>query len=218
MKKKTKKNLKYLFRLFWIFVIGSIVGFIYENILVFCQKGTFILRQGLLYGPFIPIYGIGAVVYEMVVPKMRNAVQVFFYTMFLGGVVEYIGSYLQEVLFGTISWDYHWVTINFNGRTSMLHAFYWGVAGVIYYLIINPWFDKIIVSNITQKVMIITAFVVVIITSDVLLSWVAMVRQKERILEKPPATAIDRFLDKYYPDEKIDKIYTNKIVKVEKCL
>lgn len=106
MKKKTKKNLKFAFRLFWIFIIGSVVGFIYENILVLFQKGHFELRQGLLYCPLIPVYGVGAVIYELIVPKMKNTVEVFVDTMFLGGVTEYICSYLQEVLFGTISWDY----------------------------------------------------------------------------------------------------------------
>ena len=41
--------------LFWIFIIGSIAGFIFEITVVFFQKGHFELRQGLIYGPFIPV-------------------------------------------------------------------------------------------------------------------------------------------------------------------
>lgn len=216
MKKKTKKNLKFMFRLFWIFIIGSIVGFFYENILVLFQKGHFELRQGLLYGPLIPVYGVGAVIYELIVPKMKNTAQVFVDTMFLGGVTEYICSYLQEVLFGTISWDYHWVTINFNGRTSLLHAFYWGMAGVVFYHIIHPWFEKVISSTISQKAMVVTSIFAIFVATDILVSWSASIRQKERVLEIPAVTAIDRFLDEYYPDERIDKIYTNKIVTIDR--
>ena len=218
MKKKTKKNLKFAFRLFWIFMIGSLFGFIYENILVLFQKGHFELRQGLLYGPLIPVYGVGAVIYELIVPKMKNTVEVFVDTMFLGGVTEYICSYLQEVLFGTISWDYHWVTINFNGRTSMLHAFYWGLAGVAFYHIVHPWFNKIITSEITRKAITITSVLAVIVVADVLISWGASMRQKERVLEMPARTSLDRFFDTYYPDDRIDRIYTNKIVTVDRCI
>ena len=190
----------------------------YENILVILQKGHFELRQGLLYGPFIPVYGIGAVVYEILVPKMKNGIQVFFYTMILGGITEYVCSYLQEVLFGTISWDYHWVFINFNGRTSILHAFYWGIAGVLFYKIIHPWFNKIMDKEITSRSILITDMVVVFIVMDVLVSWFALMRQSERVLDIPPQTVVDRFLDEYYPDEKIDKIYTNKITTARSVL
>lgn len=215
--KKKEKEIEYLIRLFWIFIIGSIVGFIYENVLVLFQKGHFELRQGLLYGPFIPVYGIGAVVYELVVPKMKNSIEVFIYTMFFGGVTEYVCSYLQEVLFGTISWDYSWVCINFNGRTSILHAFYWGIAGVLFFKIVHPWFDKAINKKTTWKLIVTTSVLFTIILMDVLISWTAVARQKERILNEPANTSIDRFLDKHYPDDRIDKVYTNKIVKINAC-
>ena len=71
MKTKKSTDMKYLARLFWIFIVGSLVGFAYENILVLCQKGHFILRQGLLYGPLIPVYGVGAVIYELTIPILK---------------------------------------------------------------------------------------------------------------------------------------------------
>lgn len=57
-----KKILKEIIIIFWIFIIGSILGYIYEMILVFFQKGYFESRQGLIYGPFTPVYGIGGIV------------------------------------------------------------------------------------------------------------------------------------------------------------
>ena len=174
--------------------------------MVLCQKGHFILRQGLLYGPLIPVYGVGAVIYELTIPKMESHLKAFFYSMFFGAVTE--------VLFGTISWDYHWVTINFNGRTSLLHAFYWGLAGVIFYDIIHPWFDKIMNKPFTMKVKVITVITLIFIVVDVGLSGLACYRQKERVEEIQAKNNLDKFLDKHYPDEKIDKIYTNKILKV----
>lgn len=214
MEAKKSSDIKYLARLFWIFIVGSLVGFVYENILVLCQKGHFILRQGLLYGPLIPVYGVGAVIYELTIPKMESHLKSFFYSMFFGAVTEYACSYIQEVLFGTISWDYHWVTINFNGRTSLLHAFYWGLAGVIFYDIIHPWFDKIMNKPFTMKVKVITVITLIFIVVDVGLSGLACYRQKERVEEIQAKNNLDKFLDKHYPDEKIDKIYTNKILKV----
>lgn len=212
--KEDEKN-KYLLRLFWIFIVGSLVGFAYENILVLFQKGHFELRQGLLYGPLIPVYGVGAIVYEIIVPKMKNSMQVFLYTMFLGGITEYIFSYLQEVLFGTISWDYHWLRLNLNGRTSLLHSFYWGIAGVIFYKLIHPGFDKLINREITKKILVVSIILAIFIILDIIISWAAAVRQTQRILDIPPQNRFDKILDEYYPDERIDKIFTNKIVKIK---
>ena len=102
-----KKIKNELIILFWLFIIGSIAGFIFEITVVFFQKGHFELRQGLIYGPFIPVYGIGAMFYYIVLSKIKikNKVQIFLITMILGGITEYLCSFIQEKAFGTISWD-----------------------------------------------------------------------------------------------------------------
>ena len=62
---KDNKLIKEIMKIFWIFVIGCIIGYITEMIVVFVQKGFFESRQGLIYGPFTPVYGIGAVMYYL---------------------------------------------------------------------------------------------------------------------------------------------------------
>ena len=52
---KNKEILKELIVIFWIFIIGSILGYIFEMIVVLFQKGFFESRQGLIYGPFTPV-------------------------------------------------------------------------------------------------------------------------------------------------------------------
>ena len=97
MKQETKN---YLIKLFWIFIIASIIGCIVETIVCIVQKGHFEIRQGVIYGPFIPVYGAGAVLFYIFVPKIVGAtanntknisnIKIFIYTMILGGVTEYI--------------------------------------------------------------------------------------------------------------------------------
>lgn len=72
--------------LFWLFILGSMIGYIYEMIVVLFQKGYFESRQGLIYGPFTPVYGIGMILYYLVLKSMdtRNKVKIFFVTMLLG--------------------------------------------------------------------------------------------------------------------------------------
>ena len=60
-----KKVLQELIIIFWIFMIGSIIGYLVEMAVALVQKGCFESRQGLLYGPFTPVYGAGAVLYYL---------------------------------------------------------------------------------------------------------------------------------------------------------
>lgn len=47
-------------KIFWVFLIGSILGYIIEMIVGLVQNGHFVSRQGLLFGPFIQVYGVGS--------------------------------------------------------------------------------------------------------------------------------------------------------------
>lgn len=150
---KKENILKELIIIFWLFIIGSILGYIFEMIVVLFQKGYFESRQGLIYGPFTPVYGIGAIIYYLVLNqvKTRNKLKIFFITMILGGATEYISSFIQEKAFGTISWDYSYLMFNLNGRTSLLHCTYWGIAGVLYVTFIEPINRKIKTNNRYKK-------------------------------------------------------------------
>ena len=198
--------------IFWIFIIGSIAGFIFEITVVFFQKGHFELRQGLIYGPFIPVYGIGAMCYYIVLSKIKikNKVQIFLITMILGGITEYLCSFIQEKAFGTISWDYSYLPFNINGRTSLLHCIYWGIGGVLYITYIEPLLNKMIDKTNMKAFDLITIILSIFIVFDISISWMAADRQTERKNDIEPQNHLDLFLDKNYPDEYMNRIFNNK--------
>lgn len=208
-KDKIKEELTILF---WIFIIGSIAGFIFEITVVFFQKGHFELRQGLIYGPFIPVYGIGAMLYYVVLNKikLKNKLQIFLITMLLGGLTEYLCSFMQEKLFGTISWDYSYLPFNINGRTSLLHCIYWGIGGILYVTYIEPLIEKMREKINKNSIRIITIILAIFMIFDITISWMAAERQIERKSNIEPENTIDLFFDEYYPDEYIDRIFNNK--------
>ena len=45
--------------LFLIFLTGCLVGWIYEEIFYWVTEGM-LRNRGILYGPWLPIYGVGA--------------------------------------------------------------------------------------------------------------------------------------------------------------
>lgn len=199
-------------KVFWIFMIGNIFGYLLETITVLVTTGEFAIRQGLVYGPFIPVYGIGAVIYYLTFNnvKTNKIVLIFLIGMLLGGITEYLCSFIQEKLFHTISWDYSNLPFNLNGRTSLQHCIYWGLVGIFYKKIVQPLIDKIENLLKYKASKIITVCVITFMTFNITISCLAAERQFERYKNIEPKNKIDQFLDIYYSDELMDNIYSNK--------
>lgn len=200
-----------LTKIFWIFLIGSILGYGIEVIVGLVQNGHFVSRQGLLFGPFIQVYGVGLVAYYLVISNIRKKsyIKIFFITMLLGGIVEYLFSYFQETWFGTVSWDYSNLLFNIDGRTSLLHCLYWGIGGVLFVRFILPLIRNLNEWCKNTNFRFITAFLVLFITFDIVMSGMAGLRQLERKNNIAANGYIDNFFDEYYPDEKLEQIYSN---------
>ena len=56
-------------KLFIFFVLGCLIGTYYEEVLWFIKYGEITTRQGLIYGPFSPIYGVGVLAFVLLLGK-----------------------------------------------------------------------------------------------------------------------------------------------------
>lgn len=199
-------------KVFIIFMIGSVIGYVVEMIVALVQNGYIESRQGLLYGPFTPVYGIGIIVYYIFFTKIktRDKKIVFLLSMLIGGITEYLCSFIQEKVFGTVSWDYSEWFFNINGRTTLIHCTYWGIAGLLYVSYIEPLIPKIenVIRN--NHVRVITSCLVICMVLNITISTMAALRQKERIEDVQASGTLDMFLDKNYPNEYMDRVFANK--------
>lgn len=205
-----KKIINYIIKIFWIFVIGSVFGFFAEMGYALVYTRALEIRQGLIYGPFIQIYGMGAVAYYILISKIKEPKKAFISGMVMGGSLEYLCSFFQEIFFGTISWDYSHLFMNLNGRTSLLYCVYWGIIAILYMKMIYPAFQKMEPLIDKMSVRVVTVFFMLFMVFDITISCMAGNRQQERRQNIPADGAIDEFLDRAYPDELLDRIYNNK--------
>ncbi len=206
--------MKKFFKIFWVFIIGCLAGYILEVTWHFILTRGFQTRQGLIYGPFAPVYGLGTLAFYLVLPKIKNIFNIFWVSALLGGITEYLCSYFQEKLFGTISWDYSGLFMNLDGRTSITYCILWGILGIIFVKFIYPYIEKLFNKmNMTVITKFVTAFAVVFMVFNISISSLAARRQYERREHIAPENEIDEFLDEHYPDEFMNKVYANKIEK-----
>lgn len=208
--KKKNRVINIIMKVFWIFVIGSIFGFFAEIIYAFIYTRDLEIRRGLIYGPFIQIYGIGALAYYILISKIQEPKKVFFIGMLMGGFLEYLCSFFQELFFGTISWDYTHEFLSINGRTCFIYCLYWGIIAILYLKFAYPLLNKIDFIIEYKQMKILTIFLMLFMTFDITISCMAAVRQQERRNAIPASGMVDQFLDKYYTDTFLDSIYNNK--------
>ncbi len=193
----------------WIFLVGSIFGVIMETIISYFQYGAFESRRGLIYGPLNPVYGFGAVIFMIFLVKYKNPLKVFFGGMLLGGGFEYFCSLIQEVIFGTTSWDYSAYAFNIDGRTSLSIMICWGLIALLFVFVIYPPISKLIEKLPIRIGNILSILLIIFLLLDCAISITACLRQTERSKGIEPSNKVEMFLDKHFPDERLNAIFEN---------
>lgn len=203
-------------KLFLVFVIASILGAFYEEILnlvrVYLATGVinYEVRRGVIYGPFSPVYGAGAVGMVLLLAKPNYSyLKTYLYGGLLGGFFEYLISFLQEVFTHTTSWDYSQKFLNINGRTTIPFMLVWGLFSLLFVKIIYPYFSKW-VEMISPKIGTICFYIIFIFLSlDMLISWSALIRSSLRRNDIKAVGPVGRFYDRVYPDHVLAKSFPN---------
>lgn len=196
-------------KLFWIFMIGNVVGFILETIYALVTTFHFQVRVGLVFGPFIPVYGMGAVAITLILSRLYNQKDflIFLASMFIGGAFEYICSFLQQAVFGTVSWEYSDSPFNVGGRTNLMFSFFWGILGLVWVKDLYPAISREIQKIPKRPGRIVTVVVSVLMAVDILLSVGAVYRRSERVNEIPATNVVQEFFDTCFPDSYLDFIF-----------
>ena len=109
-----KENTDRLCYLFLIFLTGCLVGWVYEEIFYWFTEGL-LRNRGILYGPWLPVYGIGALGIYALKPVKKHPVPLFFLCALAAGIVEYIIGFAGLRLFGLRLWDYRELFLNLGG-------------------------------------------------------------------------------------------------------
>lgn len=200
-----------IYKLILLLAIGSFAGVIVEMLWCYLTRGYFESRRGLVYGPFNLLYGAGAVLLTLTLYRFRNRGYAW---SFLGGftvgsLLEYLCSWLQELLLGSRSWDYSNMPFNLNGRICLAYSVFWGVLGVLWIKDIYPRAAKLILKIPNSAGRKITIFVAVFLAVNAAVTAVALARWSLRIEGKTAQNAFTEFIDERFPDERMERIFAN---------
>ena len=128
-----------------IFFALSFIGWIWEVSLHMITYGEFVNR-GVLFGPWLPIYGTGSVLILLLLNKFRkNPPLEFISAITLCGLVEYFTGYYLEITHnGQRWWDYTGYYLNLHGRICAEGLLTFGLGGMLIVYVLAPVLDNLI--------------------------------------------------------------------------
>lgn len=221
-----------IWRILAYFIIYSFVGYIIETIFGIITKGVWESRQSFLYGPFCSIYGLGAAIMILFLHKFSKKYTTLFFGGFIvGSIVEYLVSWIGELILGVKWWDYSNMPLNINGRICVYFSIFWGFLALYLIASFNPRIDKFI-NWIKAKISLkelktLTLSITLILLIDCIITGIAMsfflirmiaknnlnVPNKEIIIEKYDNIynneKLSNFIYKYWGDRKMIKTFPN---------
>lgn len=141
---------------FLYFLMYSIIGWVYEVFLevVIYQWGF--TNRGVLFGPWCPVYGVGALAFLLCFNKLMKKrkplwlqiikpVLIFVGCMAVATAIELATSYILEALIGSWPWQtYADYAINFEGRIALSPSVRFGLGGLLFLYILQPLFELIV--------------------------------------------------------------------------
>lgn len=139
---RTKTTVDKLCYLFLIFLLGCFVGWIYEEIFYWTTEGM-LRNRGILYGPWLPIYGTGALGIYALKPIKKHPALLFLLCVSVTGVVEYIIGFAGIHLFGMRLWDYRGLFLNISGIICFRSVISFGIMGLAFHYFLEPIGEKL---------------------------------------------------------------------------
>lgn len=147
-----EKFLKFVEKNYFIFIVYAFLGWIYEVSLYLIRDHVFVNR-GFLLGPYLPIYGFGALIlyyliYKFAIKKHKigkvniTPVLVFIIIFIVTTVVEYIAHFVLDEYFGIILWDYTNDYWNINGRVCFEASRNFAIVGTVCLYFVQPLLEN----------------------------------------------------------------------------
>lgn len=126
------------------FFLYCLLGWIWESAYVSVRKHRWVNR-GFLNGPFLPIYGCGAILVLFVTkPVWDNWVLVFLLGMCAATVLELVTGYVMEQIFQVKYWDYSKNRFNLGGYICLGCSLGWGAFSVFLVKVIHRPLERLV--------------------------------------------------------------------------
>lgn len=122
----------------FFFYFYCFFGWCFESTYVsICERR--LVNRGFLRGPFLPLYGSGAIMMLVVSSPFQDSLPLVFLAGCVGStVLEYVTGVVMEALFKVRYWDYSHKKLNFKGYICLESTIAWGFLTIV----MTEWLHK----------------------------------------------------------------------------
>lgn len=176
---REKQTVQKLFLCFWMY---AVLGWCYEVFLEVVVYRWGFSNRGELFGPYCPIYGVGALLFLLCFGRLMKKKDVkwlniakplilFVGCMAVATAVELAATYIMEYTKGSWPWQtYADYDINFQARIALSPSLRFGLGGVLFMYFVQPFYDWLLSKPGRRTINIIAIAVLVIVVTDFVLT------------------------------------------------
>lgn len=153
------------------FYIYCFFGWCFESTYVSIKSRKFVNR-GFMNGPFLPIYGTGAIVVLFVtIPLKGNDVLVYVCGALAATLLELVTGICMEALFKVRYWDYSNQKFNFMGHICLSSTIAWGFLSLAMVNVFHKPIDRFVMGMDSNVVTWLTLALTIYVVADFSLSF-----------------------------------------------
>lgn len=171
----------------FFFYFYCFFGWCFESTYVSLKKRHFVNR-GFMRGPFLPLYGTGAIMMLLVsMPFQDNLLLTYLAGCVGATVLEYVTGVAMEALFKVRYWDYSNQKFNFQGHICLSSSLAWGGLTILMTEVLHKPVEKLVLMIPSTVLAIVTLLLTCYIVSDFTLAFKAAMDLRDILVKMEKA-------------------------------
>lgn len=171
----------------FFFYFYCFFGWCFESAYVSLKSRRFVNR-GFMRGPYLPIYGSGAIMMLIVSMPFRSSLIMTYISGCIGAtILEYVTGVTMEKLFKVKYWDYSDQKFNFQGHICLSSTLAWGGLTILMTGLVHKWVETAVLMIPGGFLTVLTYILTVIIGADFALSFKAAMDLRDVLVKMEKA-------------------------------
>lgn len=216
----------------FFFYFYCFCGWVFESTYVSLKNKKW-TNRGFMRGPFLPLYGSGAIMMLVVSAPFQDSVILTYIAGVIGAtILEYVTGVTMEALFKVRYWDYSKQPFNFQGQICLTSSLAWGFLTIAMTRVVHKPVEELVLSIPDTWLTVVTILLTVYIVSDFTMAWRAAMDLRDVLVKMQKAkeelervqkrldvylafAAEDNELRKQAMSEKVDSVKASAAEKVD---
>lgn len=176
-------KMRKFFELTLFFMVYAMIGWAYEVFLETCIYQWGFSNRGVLFGPWLPVYGFGTLIFILLwyplikgkdrTRKAKMLPVIFLLTMLTATAIELGTTYLFELAGKPWPWQtYADYSINFQARIALNPSIRFGLGGTAFLYVVQPALDKITEKLTEKKIKVIALIILSVLACDMIYTFI----------------------------------------------